>query len=581
MSHRPVPEHSASPGPGFLRSVLIHLGGGDPRVFHLLPAHESTDFAKMGASVLIPVVLALTAGTFTIAHFQRDPDWPVAIACGVVWSLVILTIDVAVMSQLVKNAPPLAPEPEREASPGARRAPLPVAPAPVAELPKLPWFRNKVIALMRISIAVVLGLFVSHSLVLALFHKQIDQTIEMKRAAILGADHVNQDHVNALQARLDEASAAFLIRDPEIFLERYQAYLEKQKSPPVAVSGTSKPPSAAPVDATASADQTTDRQILLLRQQLRDLMANQEEALAKLKNQQKLESDEYAALGSDYATAEKMLHDEQVVHTPQPVHFSTVQFSLLGTATSGKAGIGPNAEKIRAALAQAKGSLAKKKQDLEALGKQIADLTGVQTKACDEIYEAINKRNQEIRGTLRENELKAQSTLAETAATQHDKLKAEIDSLGVRLADARKVLADASAPFEGKDTDLLEQTGALVDWIFADDKVPDPYKRPIIIFLVGVTLLSIMLIDLTPLMIKLMRSPGAYDSYLAASRAKRVHLPSFLPPPDRTVTNTASRPPELSVTAPGAGHFSGPGDFRPPQRPRPAPPPPTDDGSSH
>src|ERR1043166_173254 len=102
-----------SQAPGLLKSALIHLAGADPKVFRYLPAHEATHYAKMGASVLIPFLLAVTAGSFTVYTLQSHKDLYLALFFGVVWAVIILIIDIVAMSQIVKTVRLLPAPPPR------------------------------------------------------------------------------------------------------------------------------------------------------------------------------------------------------------------------------------------------------------------------------------------------------------------------------------------------------------------------------------------------------------------------------------------------------------------------------------
>src|SRR4051794_13355991 len=95
-----------SPTPGPLKSIFIHLAGAHPSSFRYLPEHEATDYAKVGATLLIPSLLAITAGSFTIYSLQTEKNVPFALLGGGVWAFVILLIDMAVMSQLSQTLPP-------------------------------------------------------------------------------------------------------------------------------------------------------------------------------------------------------------------------------------------------------------------------------------------------------------------------------------------------------------------------------------------------------------------------------------------------------------------------------------------
>ena len=136
-----------------MKNIFVWLSGPDPKVLsqctHLT---ESRKFAGFGTTVLIPATLGLFSMGYAVSTFSADPR--IYITGAILWFLIVLAIDRFLVSTLYRSS--------------------------------LKSNRDFWIAfLFRILFAGVVGIAVSHPLVLFLFNGSIHTKIEdMKRSAV-------------------------------------------------------------------------------------------------------------------------------------------------------------------------------------------------------------------------------------------------------------------------------------------------------------------------------------------------------------------------------------------------------------
>src|SRR5260370_26091695 len=136
-----------------MKNIFVWLSGPDPKVLsqctHLT---ESRKFAGFGTTVLIPATLGLFSMGYAVSTFSADPR--IYITGAILWFLIVLAIDRFLVSTLYRSS--------------------------------LKSNRDFWIAFVfRILFAGVVGLAVSHPLVLFLFNGSIHTKIEdLKRSAV-------------------------------------------------------------------------------------------------------------------------------------------------------------------------------------------------------------------------------------------------------------------------------------------------------------------------------------------------------------------------------------------------------------
>lgn len=581
-----------APRPGFIKATLIHLAGADPKVFPYLPPHEASDFAKLGASVLVPTLLALTAGSFTVWESSPEWGWQFAIAAGCLWATVILVIDVAVMSQLVK---PCKIPPERMAGPARAFAPQPAELKDEVEESR--WFQNKLIAALRIFIAVVLGLFMSHSLILSFFHKRIDQHLKLKRVIDKTGLAAITDKVQGIEKNLVAAERARLAVDDATFRRLYNDYLQQRVASPggqtsqgtpavqtpapgqasgASTSGqaTGAPANGQPTGASANeaGDLASSDNLLSQYQREKDaLLSGQKQAVDDLTFKLKTARDELVIWRGDLKEAQAMQQAE-ARGTPFKPDFKTSDFRFaFGESTSGKTGEGERAKKIKATLPGFVQQVKDREAHVIDLQNQLNSLLPAHAAQQHDIQAKIDTRKAELLEGLRvasvaedkERRLRADTDRLEVQKLR-DSLQTEIGKLQGELDIAKANERDSLQPFEGA-SDFLERTAALVELIFdpmkssAPGQKASPYAKAVFTAVIVITLLSFILIDLAPLTMKMLRSQSAYDVYLALMRRRRFSFPTGASDASR------GRRPVRETPEP---------EFAPPPPRRAAPPPP-------
>jgi hypothetical protein len=196
-------------GPGRLKSGLIRLAGADPSIFGRLSPSEADDFAKLGMTVLIPTALAFVAGSFTIHTLQSEPSWPLVILSGVLWGGCILGIDVAVMSNLTKLTTTGVPSQKlgvcspQDTSKTRKRSSIGV--------------RSGIFVALRLLVSLLLGIAVTHVLMLAVFSKAVEKMIEEKRAAAIKSINDEGRLLQLKEASLAQAEFTRTIQDDASF----------------------------------------------------------------------------------------------------------------------------------------------------------------------------------------------------------------------------------------------------------------------------------------------------------------------------------------------------------------------------
>jgi|GEM_PF-3890988 len=484
---------------GPFQRFLIHLAGADPGVFQKLGPSgrsEASDFLKLGITVLVPFVLALAAGSFTLYTIQDDPkNFLVALFFGIVWALIILGIDVAIMSQLLKAVD--LPPPESAVRGYRWETP---APRPVR---KKGWGRI-CLPILRVVMAAALGLFMSHCLVLAIFKGRVQQQMEHVRASLQeGVDDRFLARIVAEEKQLAEAQRISNIVDRDTFYAGYQKFMKSLTGGDDAV--------VLPGDAKGGSESNDP----VLKPYAEAIRQASEEANARDSEKDNVFM-EMSRLEGDQLQARRMLQDEGkgIVTT---YSFNSRYFQKLPVkVTTGKQGPGSHTDLINQYIAgydaerkTLETALRQADADLQLANKAVQD---AKTKYRQAVDAQATAADQSARRVQEANEAAKKKVYAAAEEDIRKRSKDLEESLHRLQAD----YGVARGPVSGRSYDLMEQTEALHDLALGRNGASSTgSKQTLIFWLVILMLVCLMLIDLTPLLMKLMRQPGAYERWKA------------------------------------------------------------------
>ena len=483
------PPHS-SPSPqrdaplGFFRSLLIHLAGADPNAFSKLPPSETSDFVKLGMTVLVPFGLALVAGTFTLYSLQ-DPDGKSmgkAGAIGVLWALVVLVIDVAVMSQLVKEVPdeldsdlrPLVSH-EKPSRKGNRR--------------------NNIVALLRITIAATLGFLMSHCMVLYAFKTRVEQQVNANRVPRINAINKQYEKIDQLNASMAEAIKVKNELDPAKFLLEYGKL------------GGQLAPTASP--ATQASDTGLASNVAKLNTDIEALQRAHDSKWAPFDKNKQAALDDLDKLQRDVTQAELMLDYEKAGRRTDTFQYLTEDFAKLGVGgTSGIEGQGTRYTRIRALIDASKSKIARSRAEVEALAAQ----QQIDKKKMEALVAAKQADIQRLESTMTNVALAGAGAADVLAAKSRPLLDQQIENTKSEIAKLTAERDNTLGALRSGRSDVLEQTSALHDMMQGKgDETQGGGHQLAMIGMVLLVMACFILIDLTPLMMKLTREPGLYE----------------------------------------------------------------------
>src|SRR5262249_53915826 len=155
-------------------AVLTSCAGMDIETMSRCPRHEQSATWKLGATLLIPVSLALLAGGYTITTlFGR---LSIGIVGAVAWAACIFLIDLAVMATITHR-------PGESGDRIYRNTPLSRLRAHIGGMLGGHGMSRTLrrFAFMRMLMALVLGTLMSHTLVMGIFHQRVFEEIEANR----------------------------------------------------------------------------------------------------------------------------------------------------------------------------------------------------------------------------------------------------------------------------------------------------------------------------------------------------------------------------------------------------------------
>ena len=530
--------------PGFIQRIFIHFAGADPDAFQYLKEvgkSEANEFAKLGFTVLVPFIMALGAGTFTIYTLMDPKSLAISLTFGVVWAIMILAIDVAIMSQLVKRVEP-------PASVRSQRAFSQASPPKPRKRPSN--FRNFLLALCRITIAATLGALISHCIVLAVFKNRVAGQMEAARAAkqkLVNADHLPD--LKEKEAVLAEAQRVANLADPDAFYTGYGQFLQMlAKSDP---AGAAASP-ALPGEGDGTVEDPILKPFALQKQSATEEFNEKDAAAARARA-------EVNAIELDKGRAQKMIQDETkgIVRT---YSFDSIYFqSMPIKSTSGKEGKGSQAAAIQRYSEGSDKELARlraKADGADAEAKTANDaLTAAKKKYQEQQMELINAMSAAASQRRTEMERQKSSAITEARAA----LAKRIATLQKEMDNLRGTYDRAMNPISGDSYDLIEATEALHDLALgrAEPGMPAT-KHGAVLALILILMACLFFIDITPLMMKMLHQPGAYEGWKAWAQQEALMPGAF----NRPENPARDAPPSWS----GGGYPSGPK--------RPPPPPP-------
>lgn len=447
--------------PGPVTRLFFWLSGASDESLAECPAWERRKYVAFGATVLVPSAFAAVAAAYALSTLTDD--WRVIAAVSLVWSFIILTVD---------------------------RALLATYRAYQSFFRKLSQFS------LRIVVAALMGLSISHPLALLLFRDTINTSIEKQRDADISAARKEFDTgkkaVEAKIAALDAEIAAQRKQWDETFNAKFLVQ--------EALQGAAKPMTAE----EAKAKQELDKKIADATAPSREKIATVEKEIASL--------------------------NEQATKLQGELDFWQKEFEReLNGQRSGIIGLGPRAKSIQAdqlawrrdeskrlsgllesfttQLSQLRADVASTEQSLtaqaevaaaEALRKSQLEqqrLEGLKQQVQQEQANSFVEQQNGIRATLRA-QIDAKLEQSKSFAGELTKLQQD---------EQARVAAIRAEPRR----DILTQTKAL-HALFENEAEGGQFA----LMAYAVLTLLFMLVDTIPLVVKFFSKPGPYDTLL-------------------------------------------------------------------
>ena len=131
-----------------IRRIFFWLSGASTDALEKCPEWEQRKYVAFGATVLVPTAFAILASSYAMSTLTSDPR--VIVPVAILWGFIILTIDRALLATYRSYQPFLR---------------------------KLSQFS------LRLVVAILMGLTISHPLTLLLFKDTVNSVIETEREA--------------------------------------------------------------------------------------------------------------------------------------------------------------------------------------------------------------------------------------------------------------------------------------------------------------------------------------------------------------------------------------------------------------
>ncbi len=440
--------------------IFFWLSGASEESLRECPAWERRKYVAFGATVLVPSLFALISSAYAISTLTDN--WAYIIPVSLVWAFIILTVDRALLATYRAYQS---------------------------------FFRKISQFALRIVVAALMGLTISHPLALLLFRDTVSSVIEKHRDVDIAAAHAEASvlkqqteakittlntEINALGTRWDETfRAEFLAVDPT----------------------TGQPP--------LTADEAAAKAQL-----------NQKIAEATAPLQEKI-----TALDQDIAT-----QDADSKKIQSELDFWQKEFEReLNGQRSGIVGLGPRAKSIQT------DQLTWRREESKRLTAIVESLTFQRNQMQEELVAAEQRLAADATMAAAEQSAKlkaeearvmalkqqVQQQQADTFVTQQDQLRAslkeQMDAQRNQANVLRQELAQLAADEQTRVAairaeprrDILTQTLALHE-LFEQDAQGGNFALAAYLVLT----LLFMLVDTIPLVVKFFSKPGPYDSLL-------------------------------------------------------------------
>ena len=451
---------SSSPRPfNPIKHFFFWLSGAGADTLEQCPGWEQRKYVAFGATVLVPTVFAFIACGYALSTLTDN--WKIIVPISLAWGLIIMTIDRALLSIYRSYQ----------------------------------RFHRKVSQFfLRIVVAALMGVTISHPLTLLLFNDTITSVVEEDRQTEIEAVRVAANtekatveaKVAALETRIAEQrtsfektfSAEFLVEDSSVGLSDPLAELDEELRAQM----------TARITAEIAADTT---KIATIDTEFADMQTK------------------YATLQTELDTWQKEFERE------------------VNGQRSGIIGLGPRAKSIQA------DQLAWRRDEAKRLGEMLAYLTeqrntlAAQVKAIEDgiknefIGIAVGKADRlkeerarvadlkrQVQQSQADQFVEQQNTIRSTITAQIDTRLAELGRLQGEIAaigtqEQERIAAIAAEPRR----DILTQTLALHS-LFDQNTEGGQFALIAYFVLAGL----FMLIDTIPLVVKFFSQPGPYDA---------------------------------------------------------------------
>ncbi len=449
-----------------IERVFFWLSSASSDNLDACPAWERRKYVAFGATVLVPSTFAVIACAYALSTLTSN--WWVIAPVSLVWSFIIMTVDRALLATYRAYQS---------------------------------FFRKAAQFSLRVVVAALMGITISHPLTLLLFKDTVTSVIEKHRQGeIETARETAKQQKSAVEARIAPLEAE-IAKQRENWNATFSAKFLDENGKPIEQPLTED-------EKKAKAERE----------------AKIAEAVAPGKTRLEVLDKEMAKLSADYQKIAAELN-----------HWQTEFEREVNGQRSGIIGLGPRAKSIqedqltwrRAESARLSGVLDTMTRNRVVLVAEIKAAedgvnTALDTKAAE--MAAANKAEQERVAALRQ---KVQSEQADAFVGQQnairETLKAQIDTLLLQLKNLHAEIAQlvkdeevrvASIRSEPR-RDILTQTLALHE-LFDNGQQGGVFALAAYLVLT----LLFMLVDTIPLVVKFFSKPGPYDTLLDREEVK-------------------------------------------------------------
>ncbi len=444
---------------GPMKQLFFWLSGAGADTLEQCPGWEQRKYVAFGATVLVPSVFAFIACAYALSTLTEN--WKVILPVSLAWGLIIMTIDRALLSIYRSYQK----------------------------------FHRKVSQFfLRIVVAALMGITISHPLTLLLFNDTIASVVEEDR----------QKEIEAVRdtANEDKAEVETKIAGLETEIGNQRSEFEATFAAEFIVEDSS----AGELDPTAELDEELRGQMTA---RIATDTAVDQDRITAIDNEFSELQTKYAALQVDLDSWQKEFERE------------------VNGQRSGIKGLGPRAKSIRDdQLAWRRDEAKRIAESLEYLTDQRTDYAG-RVQATEEIVRAefvgiaaakadrmkeerdrvavLKKQVQQSQATQfveQQNAIRSTITAQiDTRLTELGRLQGELASIGDQ--EQERITAITEEPRK----DILTQTLAL-HRLFEDGAEGGKFALVAYLILAGL----FMLIDTIPLVVKFFAQPGPYDA---------------------------------------------------------------------